>query len=170
MVSRRRKSRLLPSAAFLAFTVMLVCWRFFDRRRSGLKEDDDGSPGVLVTAYCNCGKCCGWERSWFGFGEPVYSYGKLKGMPKKVGITARGTVAAHGTVAVDPGVYKFGTRLEIPGYGTGTVEDVGGKIKGRHIDVWFPSHAEALRWGARRLAVKVIDAPSARRRKGIGRK
>ena len=51
-----------------------------------------------------------------------------------------------------------------------TVEDVGGKIKGRHIDVWFPSHAEALRWGARRLAVKVIDAPSARRRKGIGRK
>jgi 3D (Asp-Asp-Asp) domain-containing protein len=111
---------------------------------------------VLVTGYCNCEQCCGWERSWFGFGRPVYTYGPLKGRPKKVGMTARGTTAKKGTVAADPIMFPFGTRLAIPGYGTGIVEDVGGAIKGRHVDVWFPTHEEARRWGRRELAVKPI--------------
>lgn len=81
---------------------------------------------VLVTAYCNCGDCCGWEYSLLGFGPPVYTYGPQKGQRKKVGVTARGTKARLGTVAADPNVYPFGTRLHIPGYGTGVVEDVGG--------------------------------------------
>ena len=110
---------------------------------------------VLVTGYCNCGKCCGWKRSWFGFGAPVYTYGKLKGKRKKVGITATGAVAAKGTIAADPSVFPFGTRLTVPGYGEGVVQDVGGSIKGRHIDLWFPSHAEAKKWGAKWL--KVVD-------------
>ena len=108
---------------------------------------------VLVTAYCNCGECCGWEFSLLGFGPPVYTYGPQKGQRKKVGVTARGTVARLGTVAADPKVFPFGTRLQIPGYGTGIVEDVGGAITGRHIDVWMPSHATALRWGRRKLKV-----------------
>jgi 3D (Asp-Asp-Asp) domain-containing protein len=108
---------------------------------------------VLVTGYCNCEKCCGWKKSWFGFGKPVYDYGPNKGRPKKVGVTASGIVASAGTVAADPKVFKFGTRLEIPGYGIGRVEDVGGAIKGRHIDLWFPSHKEALKWGRRWLKV-----------------
>jgi len=117
----------------------------------------DGSL-VLVTGYCNCEQCCGWERSWFGFGRPVYTYGPMKGRPKKVGRTARGTTARKGTVAADPKTFPFGTRLDIPGYGTGTVEDVGGAIKGRHIDVWFPTHEEARQWGRRELAVKTISS------------
>ena len=40
---------------------------------------------LLVTGYCNCGKCCGWRKKWFFFGEPVYDYGNLRGTPKKVG-------------------------------------------------------------------------------------
>jgi 3D (Asp-Asp-Asp) domain-containing protein len=108
---------------------------------------------VLVTGYCNCEKCCGWKKSWFGFGKPVYDYGPNKGRPKKVGVTASGIVASAGTVAADPKVFKFGTRLSIPGYGIGRVEDVGGAIKGRHIDLWFPSHKEALKWGRRWLKV-----------------
>ena len=111
---------------------------------------------VLVTGYCNCGKCCGWKRNWFGFGEPVYNYGPMKGKPKKIGITATGTRAKLGTIAADPKVYPFGSHLRVPGYGAGTVEDVGGAIKGRHIDIWFPSHAEARRWGARWLKVETI--------------
>lgn len=107
---------------------------------------------ILVTGYCNCGKCCGWNRSWFS-GAPVYNYGKLKGKPKKLGITASGTKAQHGTIAADPSQFPFGTHLVVPGYGVGTVEDIGGAIKGRHIDVWFPSHAEAKAWGARWLKV-----------------
>ena len=117
-------------------------------------ENEKGD--VLVTAYCNCGDCCGWEFSLLGFGPPVYTYGPQKGQRKKVGVTARGTVARLGTVAADPKVYPFGTRLQIPGYGTGIVEDVGGAIKGRHIDVWMPSHEAALRWGRRNLKVTPV--------------
>ena len=118
-------------------------------------EEEKGD--VLVTGYCNCGDCCGWEFSWLGFGPPVYTYGPMRGSRKKIGVTARGTVARHGTVAADPQVYPFGTRLLIPGYGTGVVEDVGGAIKGRHIDVWFSSHETALLWGRRNL--KVVPLP-----------
>ena len=117
-------------------------------------EDEKGD--VLVTGYCSCGECCGWRLDWLGFGRPVYTYGSQEGQPKKVGVTARGTVAQHGTVAADPHVYPFGTRLLIPGYGTGVVEDVGGSIKGRHIDVWFPYHQTALAWGRRYLKVQTL--------------
>jgi len=109
---------------------------------------------VLVTGYCSCEKCCGWKRSWFGFGPPVYTYGVMKGRRKEVGVTASGTTARRGTIAADPSVFGFGTKLDVPGYGIGTVEDVGGAIKGKHIDVWFPTHAEALKWGRKWLKVR----------------
>ena len=121
---------------------------------------------LLVTGYCNCGKCCGWRKKWFFFGEPVYNYGKMKGAPKKVGATASGAVAAKGTIAADPAVYPFGTRIGIPGYGLGIVQDVGGSIKGAHIDIWFPSHAEALAWGARKLKVKVAKKEAKEKQMG----
>ena len=111
---------------------------------------------LRVTGYCNCGKCCGWRNKWFFFGEPVYSYGKMKGSPKKIGITATGRVAAKGTIAADPSVFPFGTKMTIPGYGPGTVQDVGGSVKGTHIDIWFPSHKEAVTWGTRKIKVKVV--------------
>ena len=82
----------------------------------------------------------------------------MKGRPKVVGRTVRGTATKKGTVAADPKVFPFGTRLAIPGYGTGVVEDVGGAIKGRHIDVWFSTHEAALRWGRRELAVKPVKS------------
>ncbi len=111
---------------------------------------------VLVTGYCNCSQCCGWRKKWFFFGDPVYNYGNMKGRPKQIGTTASGATTKHGTIAADPQVFKFGTRLFVPGYGTGTVEDVGGSIKGQHIDVWFPTHEEARQWGARKLPVEEL--------------
>lgn len=111
---------------------------------------------VRVTGYCNCGTCCGWRRSWFGFGPPVFAQGPLKGRRKQVGVTARGTRARTGTVAADPKVLPFGTRLRIPGYGEGVVEDTGGAVTGRHVDVWFPTHEAARRWGSRKLPVEVL--------------
>ena len=121
-------------------------------------EVQEETQELLVTGYCNCGKCCGWRKKWFFFGKPVYNYGKMKGLPKKVGVTASGKIAAKGTIAADPSVFPFGTKMTIPGYGPGIVQDVGGAIKGAHIDIWFPSHDEALAWGARRVKVRVAAA------------
>ena len=110
---------------------------------------------VETTGYCNCGKCCGWKRSFFGFGRPVFSSGPNKGKPKKVGVTANGTTARHGTIAADTRMLPFGTVLYIPGYGYGRVEDRGGAIKGAKLDLWFSTHDQALKWGRRRMKVKV---------------
>ena len=41
----------------------------------------------------------------------------------------------------------------MPGYGDGVVEDTGSRVKGFHIDVWFPTHAEAQAWGSREMYV-----------------
>ncbi len=118
-----------------------------------------GSPGVVmtmeVTGYCNCGECCGWERSWFGLGPAVFSGGPNKGKPKEVGVTACGTKARHGTVAADAAVLPFGTILYVPGYGYGRVEDRGGAIKGQKLDLWFSSHDAARQWGRKLVQVRV---------------
>ena len=108
-----------------------------------------------VTGYCNCGKCCNWERSWFGLGPPVVSKGVNRGARKIVGQTASGVRAHYGTVAADTAVLPFGTVIEIPGYGYGRVEDRGGAIRGKRLDLWFPSHEAALRWGRKRIRVRI---------------
>ena len=108
---------------------------------------------MVVTGYCECKKCCGWKRNWFG--RPVYAYGSLKGKRKKVGYTATGVKAGKGTIAADPKRYPMGTTMYIKGYGYGTVQDVGGAIKGGHIDLFFKSHKAALQWGKKRMIVTV---------------
>jgi len=91
----------------------------------------------------------------FSLGRPVYSYGPNKGKPKKVGVTASGTRARHGTIAADTRYLPFGTVIYVPGYGYGRVEDRGGAIKGAKIDLWFSSHDKAKQWGRRKIKVKV---------------
>ncbi len=108
---------------------------------------------MIVTGYCKCGTCCGWERTWYG--RPVYAYGPQKGQRKIVGMTASGTMARKGTIAADPKRYPFGTIMYVDGYGYGRVEDVGGAIKGEHIDLYFYTHDEARRWGRQAKTVKV---------------
>ena len=106
-----------------------------------------------ATGYCRCGRCCGWKRNWYF--KPVYSGGASKGERKQVGITASGTRAKRGTIAADTRVYPFGTVMYIPGYGYGRVEDRGGAIKGKRIDLFFASHKQALVWGRKRVKVKI---------------
>ncbi len=112
---------------------------------------------IETTGYCNCGQCCGWEYSMFGFGPPVYSSGASKGQRKTVGITASGKPAKRGTLAADPSV-PFGTVVKIPGYGFGRVDDRGGAIKGNKLDLWFPSHQAAKEWGRKTLTVTIWPA------------
>ncbi len=106
-----------------------------------------------TTAYCPCQKCCGWRYNWFG--DPVIASGPNSGKPKAVGVTASGLRARRGTLAADTRLFPMGTVMHIPGYGWGRVEDRGSAIQGRKIDLFMPTHDEALRWGRRSVPVRV---------------
>jgi 3D (Asp-Asp-Asp) domain-containing protein len=67
--------------------------------------------------------------------------------------TATGVPVAWGVVAVDPALIPLGTRMTIPGYGTGVAADTGSAIRGATIDLWFPTQAQALGWGRRVVTV-----------------
>ncbi len=108
-----------------------------------------------TTGYCNCEKCCSWEYSWFGFGPPVYTTGKLRGKKKEIGITASGTMARYGTVAADLKKLPIGTIVFIAGFGWGRVEDCGGAIVGDKLDIWFSDHQAAKKWGRKKTPVKI---------------
>ena len=71
------------------------------------------------------------------------------------GKTASGVPVRKGVVAVDPRLIPLGTRLYIPGYGPGLAADVGTATKGRIIDLWFPSTAQARNWGRRTVTITV---------------
>lgn len=71
------------------------------------------------------------------------------------GRTATGAPTGWGVVAVDPSVIPLGTRLTIPGYGSGVAADTGGAIQGATIDLWFPTVAQARAWGRRTVTISV---------------
>jgi 3D (Asp-Asp-Asp) domain-containing protein len=60
-----------------------------------------------------------------------------------------------GVVAVDPRLIPLGTKMHVPGYGRGLAADVGHAIKGRIIDLWFPSTAKARAWGRKTVTITV---------------
>jgi peptidoglycan DL-endopeptidase CwlO len=69
------------------------------------------------------------------------------------GNTATGVPTSPGVVAVDPSVIPFGTHMFVPGYGAGVAADTGSAVKGRTIDVWFESCADALAWGRKTVTI-----------------
>ncbi|HXE55149.1 MAG TPA: 3D domain-containing protein [Tepidisphaeraceae bacterium] len=97
---------------------------------------------MVVTAYCGCKKCCG---------------------PHAQGLTASGRSISYNEghfVAADARLFKFGAKLQIPGYANGQIIEVidrGGAIKGYHLDVFFPTHEEARQWGKRWIPVTVVE-------------
>jgi 3D (Asp-Asp-Asp) domain-containing protein len=75
------------------------------------------------------------------------------------GRTATGAGVRRGIVAADPRILPLGTRISISGSshsGTYLVADTGGVIKGRIIDIWVPSCAEAIRFGRKRISVTIL--------------
>ena len=95
-----------------------------------------------VTAYCPCTKCCGSNAQ---------------------GITASGKLVDYNGgkfVAADTRLLPFGKKLVVPGYANGApveVIDRGGAIKGNKLDLYFPTHREALQWGRQHLNVTVYE-------------
>ena len=88
-----------------------------------------------LTAYCPCRSCSeGWGRH-----------------------TSSGAIAAAGhTVAVDPRVIPIGSKLMINGT-VYTAEDVGGGVKGRHVDLFFDTHAQTRQFGSQMAEVYLIQ-------------
>lgn len=63
-------------------------------------------------------------------------------------------------VAADPRVLKYGSLVSVPGYAGDSVVpvlDCGGKIKGSRLDLLYPTHEEARKWGSKLLAVTVWE-------------
>ncbi len=90
------------------------------------------------------------------------STGKRPGN-KYYGITASGTKARPGVVAVDPRVIPLGTKLYIESldgtkdYGFAVAEDTGGAIKGNKIDLYFNTYSECINFGRRNVKVYVLE-------------
>lgn len=109
----------------------------------------DGRPlkatrtmAMKVTAYSPDERSCGiWADGKTASGYSVWTNGmKL--------------------VAADTRLLPFGTIVSIPGYNGGQpvqVLDRGGKIKGHRLDVLYPTHEIALKWGVQDLDVVIYD-------------
>ena len=73
------------------------------------------------------------------------------------GLTATGTkVTAGRSIAVDPKVIPYGSKVYIEGYGWRTAEDCGGGVDGKHIDVAVGSHSQALSMGTKTRGVWIL--------------
>ena len=87
-----------------------------------------------VTAYCG-GSCC--NGKW-------------------AGQTASGATPRSNHTCAAGKQYQFGTRIQLDGLGTYTVEDRGGSITGNRIDIYFDNHQEAQNFGRRIVSGKVL--------------
>lgn len=81
----------------------------------------------------------------------------------RTGITATGTVARVGAVAVDPRYIPLGTKMYIVSndgkyvYGYCVAEDTGGSIKGYKIDLYFDTEDECWEFGVRSCTAYIIQ-------------
>ena len=84
---------------------------------------------VRATAYCN---------------DPITSTGK-KPRP-------------YHTLAVDPKVIPYGTRIYIPEFNKVFIaEDCGGAIKGNRIDIYMNNEYECRQWGVRNITIIILN-------------
>lgn len=63
-------------------------------------------------------------------------------------------------VAADPRVLPYGSMITVPGYDSGAIVpvlDCGSAIKGRRLDLLFPTHEQARKWGRKTLTVTIWE-------------
>ena len=74
------------------------------------------------------------------------------------GITATGTVPRWGTIAVDPTIIPYGTKVYIPQFNEYFIaEDCGGGIKGNKIDIFMNSESQCNSWGKRTIDIYIVE-------------
>jgi 3D (Asp-Asp-Asp) domain-containing protein len=103
-----------------------------------------------ATAYCLCKKCCGKAETHPQYGVTASGYRITPGTNEKV-------------IAVDTSVIPLGTKVYVEGlngansYGYAIAADTGSAIKNMKIDLYMDSHAEALRWGFKKVNVYLLE-------------
>ncbi|CAM3063837.1 3D domain-containing protein [Filibacter tadaridae] len=60
-------------------------------------------------------------------------------------------------IAVDPSIIPLGSRVWVEGYGEAIAGDIGGAIKGHIIDVFIENKQDALKWGRKKIKIKVLN-------------
>jgi len=125
------------------------------------KVVENGTKDLLVSSRGNLTYKRSLTMKSTAYDLSYESTGKRPG-DKYYGITASGTKARPGTVAVDPKVIPLGTKLYIESldgskdYGFAIAEDTGGAIKGEKIDLFFESSQDVKKYGVRKVKVYIL--------------
>lgn len=81
---------------------------------------------------------------------------KIEGKVQNDGLTATLTPVRKGVCAADWNVFPPGTKWYHERYGYCTVQDSGGKIKGRGLDFYYESNEEAIKHGVKDEVVFLV--------------
>lgn len=127
-ISVRATEKVISTDEVHPLTIMKTIYQDLKEKRNPQvkthKEKDNAivMGDFLITGYCGCYECS-------------EGYGKR---------TACGGICQEGrTIAVDPDVIPYGSKVKIEGLcGIYVAEDTGGMINGDHIDVYFEEHVE----------------------------
>ena len=92
---------------------------------------------------------------WFYFVATGYSANDpSQGTNSK---TSTGKEVYEGIIAVDPDIIPLGSLVEIKDIGIFVAEDIGGKIKGNRIDIFFASKEKALAFGRQQIWLRMVE-------------
>lgn len=108
--------------------------------------EKEGTPGIMKT---------GRMEGTVGYVSEMHATAYHPSDGDGRGITATGTMAGYGTVAVDPRVIPLGTSVYIPNYGPAIAADTGGAIVGNRIDLCMETFEECYNFGRRDIEVFV---------------
>jgi 3D (Asp-Asp-Asp) domain-containing protein len=106
-----------------------------------IRETTINMGEFTITAYCPCCDCSEEWGTKIAYTEDNHTYAK-----------------SNHTVAVDPDIIPYGTKLKIEGFGDTVfvAEDCGGMINGDHIDVYMGNHSDTEDYGKQARKVYIV--------------
>lgn len=93
------------------------------------------------------------------FKAKATAYYAVSGVGKTYTASGRKAVRdinGYSTIAVDPNVIPYGSRLFVEGYGFAVAADTGTGIVGNTIDVFFDTYKEACDWAVKYVNVYIL--------------